>query len=387
VNDPLVLSGAVEVLATRGWEGLRPAGVASQIGRSVRTVVNRAADRPELAEWVIRRDGQDAFAQRWTHLLHALDEARGSLEPEILAAALADIGAWQSTHQATALAELLVIGQFDPAIAPLIESQITDVIAKSLDESTAPTDIAAMGSVAAVMVGLMMASRSTRAPLAADSAAFRTFAEAVLAPDAPSDLPDVDAAHMDIEPQLDQDPLLDQVLNNCLLLIGVHGYEGVTVAEVAELAGTSEGTVFGRYGTKAALFQTALARQLAAGLAVNEAFVASLVDDYGRGIANAVQLREAMRPHRQGSRTRSLEFKRLEWHQDDALAKAREQEDAFRASLLEQPGWADYETEGEFHVEIALFLGCITLVKYVPAMADLPLNSVTVPWDRLRRAR
>ena len=66
---------------------------------------------------------------------------------------------------------------------------------------------------------------------------------------------------------------------------------------------------------------------------------------------------------------------------------ARTAADQLRADLLAEPGWAAYETEAEFHLEIAQFVGVHTLPLLLENAVDIPFGDVTVPWDRVRLER
>lgn len=384
VNDVAVRDAALSVLSVKGWEHLHARAVAREIGRSARTVANRATDRTSLARLVLAARIAPAVIERWGDIDAAM---RRTPDAGALARFLSRSVSWQDSPEGAGFAELVVVSNFEPEVARELRATVGAAMTASLDACAAATQRAQIAWAAALFVGAPLAGRLPRAAQLGDDEAFRSLTSALIAPDAPRDLPLAPATHMDIEPTLDPDPLHDVVLNTTLLLLGTRGYERMTVRDVAELSGTSEGVLFTRYGSKSHLLRTALQRQNEAGWQLNEDYVSGLAEEHGRGIANAVVTRETLAPHRRAARSRTLELHRLAWHDPEALAAASGEMDRLRESLLERPGWAAYETEAEFHLEVLLFLGWIGLSSVVDGLGDLPLDVVSVPWDRLRSAR
>jgi AcrR family transcriptional regulator len=384
VNDAPVREAACRVLVEQGWGRFTIARVAAELGRSARTVTERAGSPVELAAQLATSVAAAELLDRCTDLVGAWRLSRDVGDPAPLVRALRRTARWQGSEGARVLAELVVVAHF------------VDEVGQALAESTRsplramhalPDGDGAVPSLIAMSVGLAMSARAPRAGLLLDVGAFDSYACACVTGDRSVPLPFAPADHMDRVPTLDADPVINALLNQMLSSVGRRGYDGTRIKDVAAEVGVSEGFVFSRYPTKADLLAAALAHHDEAGFALNEAYVRGLEADHGRGVANAVMLRESLRPGREVGRARVLEFARMSWHDAAGAHAARTAADQLRADLLAEPGWAAYETEAEFHLEIAQFVGVLTLPLLLENAVDIPFGDVTVPWDRVRRER
>ena len=384
VNDAPVLDTACRVLAEEGWGQFTIARVAQRLGRSVRTVSARAGSPSALAAQVADAVAGPELVERAADLVGAWMLSRQVRTPRALVDALRRTARWQVTQPARVLAELVVVGHFDREV----ERALGGAVRKPLAElRQVPGGAGVVPALVSFVVGLALSSRAVRAPLLLGDGAFDSYAAACIAGLDPAPLPRVNADHMDHAPELDPDPVMNALLNRMLEGVGTRGYDGTRVKDIAADVGVSEGYVFGRFPTKASLLTAALAHHDEAGYALNEEYVRRLEADHGRGIASSVMLRESLAPGREVARARVLELARMGWHDEDGARAAAAAADQLRADLLRQPGWAGYETEAEFHLEIAQFVGAITLPLLYPDADEIPLDVLMVAWDRVRRDR
>jgi AcrR family transcriptional regulator len=384
VNDAPVQEAACRVLVDDGWGSFTIARVAAVLGRSVRTVSARAGTPAELASQLVATTAGPQLVDRCADVVGAWQVGRHLGQAWPLCAALRRTAQWQSSDEARLLAELVVVARFVPEVdAAFVESIRAPIAAMS----RLPGGDGVVPMLAALTVGLALSSRAERAGLLLEDGAFASYAQAVLGADEPRVLPEEPADHMDLEPRLHPDPIMNALLNRMLRLVAERGYDGTRIKDVAADVGVSEGYVFSRFPTKASLLAAALAYHDEAGYALNEAYVRRLEVTYGRGVANAITMREALRPSRVVPATQVLELARLSWHDPDGARAAAQAADELRADLLREPGWAAYETEAEFHLEVAQFVGVLTMPLVVDDALAVPLDAVMAPWDRVRRER
>jgi AcrR family transcriptional regulator len=72
-----------------------------------------------------------------------------------------------------------------------------------------------------------------------------------------------------------------EILDAAAMVFGAHGFDAATVAEVAEGAGVSPGTVIHYFGSKAALFKAVMEDRLGSGIEEDEALLIAHRGTYG----------------------------------------------------------------------------------------------------------
>lgn len=363
-----ILDAATELLANSGVPNVTVAAVARTIGTSIRPVHNRMSTRSQLLI--------AAWRQR---LLPEL----GALLQGVVAGGPARRTALQAAHRRTptrdAAIDLVLTARFhadvDAEVQQTLGAQITRWTQPSAGLS--PESAARNAFLLCLALGLLIGARHARAETLDLPTSLPTWLAAANHPGKPRPLPARSATHIDDYPVLAPgDPALDILLNTALELISRRGFDQVSVAQIARAAGFTEGLVFSRYATKLDMVIDATQRQNEAGLALNNTFTTALYDDFGPAIAEAVLLREAQLPGREVGRSMALEQIRLGWRHA-SLAKAQDDAlDEFRAGLLQQPGWADYESETDFFLQMALSWGAYLLPFFNPDVHALPYDVV-----------
>jgi AcrR family transcriptional regulator len=290
--------------------------------------------------------------------------------------------ALERTPELDAIAEILVLAHFDSVLAEAVDETLLTSMRNSCTPSDRLTAVDAARNAYAVslVLGLLLMSRYPWARDPGLDEALRLRYLALSTDVTITKLPIADAPHMDVRPVLAaDDPALDLLLNTTLETIAGKGFDATTVHEVCEGAGYTEGLAFRRYRTKMDLLIDATRRQEAYGWRANADFMRSIEDVHGLAVAEAIYVREALKPGRSIARVMTLEESRLSWHNLRLLTASIDELSAFRARLLTEPGWGEIETDADFFLNTAAPLGCLLLPRIVPEAFDLPWNAVTVP--------
>lgn len=374
-NTALMLDAATQVLADPGWRGFNFHQVAHAMGVSEQPIRNRVDSRESLAAVTWRQRLADPLAAA---LDEVLDHAGGD--------GLVDTLRWfrEPSYATNATAEILVLAQFDATIHEAVDTTLGEYLRRriaSRDEQAAATAYAV-----SLALGLMFVNRHPDAPWELDDA-IRTRARALAQPRNSLGLPDVAAPHLDVDPVLaDDDPALQDLLASCLAQVSEHGFDNVSVRQIARRAGYTEGLIYARYAGKQEMFLDAVRRQQQAGWELNHEFVTRLEEEYGDALAEAIQWQQFQRPSRARARALVLEQLRMTWHDDDLKTAWAADMAAFRAALLDKPGWAAFETDGDFVLNVAAPFGLYLLPAYVPGVDLLPYDAVTLPlYEEFRR--
>lgn len=373
-NDATVLSAGVHVLADVGWSGFTVASVARMAGLSDKAVRSRGNDPGELAAWLWSASLGPGIVSKLSAVVRELEAARASGSAARLVEALT--GCVTTDSSSRAVVEALIMGRFEPRLRHAIESDLGAAMQVWLAPSR-DADAARAGYAMALALGLMLSAHYPQAQVNLD-VALAHHAEALLSDTPPHAVPDRPARHMDDYPELAPgDPALDILLNQTLELVGTHGFDRVTVMEIATSAGVTEGMVFYRYPTKLALFVDATRRQHAAGWQLNHDYAESLAREFPPGIADAIHIREYLKPGREMSRSMLLEQLRLGRRHPELMTETLEVIDEFLAQLDEQD--KSPASAAGFYVSEARDIGLCALPLLAPECWLLPFDVVTVP--------
>ena len=378
-TDDRILDATAALLASGGAPSVTLAAVARGIGTSIRPVHNRVASRGELLATTWRERLCPGIAAVLSDVIDGVQPARTGA-PQPLLAALATTTVRSTLRDAGT--ELLLNARFHPPLAAAVDETLgAQIRAWTHPTSQQPPQTAARHAfVLALALGLMIGARHQRARTLDLPQALPTWVAALQHDSLGQPLPTRSATHIDEYPVLaPDDPALDILLNTALEMISQRGFDQVTVAQIARAAGFTEGLVFSRYATKLDMLLDATRRQNEAGLALNHAFTSALQSDFGTALAEAVLLREAQLPSRVVGRSMALEQIRLGWRHAPMAQAQNQALDDFRADLLQQPGWADYESETDFFLQMALSWGAYLLPFLSPDVYALPYDVILIP--------
>lgn len=375
-NDEAILRASVGLLADEGTAGLALGRVARRAGLSVRPVRDRYSDRTALAAAV----WDHLLAPTWAESIEAVIAAADSGDERALLAALTPFARPADPHRAAG--ELLMLAAHDEGVRAIVSDAAIAPLTRVLGGSgVGRTRAAAQGYAAMLALGLLLESwreGATEVDLSGlaqrVSAAFRAQAK-------PRRLPSAAAPHLDEGAVIDTgDPLWDAVLRATLRQVGTRGYEAATVESIVAEAGCSQTVLFRRYATKREAFLDATRRMFGAATALNVAYQQRMAKVHSPGVAEAIILREYMRPGREVERVIGLEQYRLAWH-DHAMREALQaeqrpvQEAFLRAHADLPPG----DARALLHAELAMGMGTVLLAQLVPEAWALPYDVVTVP--------
>lgn len=381
-NDQRILDGATELVVERGWSSFRLVTIGEACGLSKRPVMDRYADRSELAAALWRERLDPALTDALTALLAAGGQADGPVDPVALAEAL-DVFAHPDAQLRAAI-EILIVSQFDAAI----DAQVRGGLMQQLSEWCTPragsvtrANAARRAYLVMVALGLLMASGHSQAPGVDIGPRAAELAVALADDRRPASLPKRRAHHVVRSTEFaGDDPDRDALREAALELVATHGLDGTTTKAVARLAGFSEAKLFQHFSSKVDLFQQAVDLQQRRSGQANTDFVAQVAQDHGRGIAEAVFLRELMRPSVAQTRLLASEHKRVSFHQTDVQAREEEVLAEFFAEAWAQvPQASQIEARSAFHYDYATGLGAAVLPILLPEAWALPYDVVTVP--------
>ena len=283
-----------------------------------------------------------------------------------------------------AAAELMLVSQFDL----VLRAAVRDGLGGQIEAWCTPeprqvtrADAGRRGYLLCQSLGLLLAGHRPGIEGIDLRHEARLLTAALAAPAKPTALPRARARHLDEKTPFDTgDATLDALLQSVLDQVGADGFDRASVERIVAAADSSQGALFGRYETKLDLFIDATRRQHAIALRVNHEYIQQIATSHGAGAADAVTLREFMRPGREQSRAHLLEQLRISWHEESLLlAQAEELEVFAREEFVIGVSRTRKEVPGYVHFGYALGLGAAVLPVLFPACWTLPYDVVTIP--------
>ena len=376
-NEASIVAATAKLLAGGGWGAVTFNAVARAAQLSVRPVEYRFGSRVELAVAV----WEAALADPVAHALTGVQRLAGlDGSPAEPAAALADAMRTLSSPSdlLRAAAELLVVAHFHPSLSTAIRTRLRAFIMRPGDD---PVQAAQRAYLSAIVLGsILTATRHAhRTDLARDWVGWSTLLLArVAAPRAVAAAPSgIDERETD--PVLDaHDPRLNRLLVACLRVVSERGFDDATTRDIADASGFSEGLLFGRYPTKAALLIDAVTRLQTNALAESLERRRERIDRYGVEAAQAAELEAFFAPVMRPAQVIALEFERLGAH--DALVRARLQAQFDQAiEAFHRGGGATPEVlTASVIAAFATGMGMILLAEFVPEAVDLPFSAIVL---------
>lgn len=376
-NDRVIIEATSYLLGERGWSDLTLSSVARRAGLSLTPVRDRYPDRLALAAAAWEQTIGPAWARSISSVIAAADAASS----EGLHAALEPFLKPGRLHRAAG--ELLMVAAHDDAVRTVVAAQAIDPLAPLLDPSAAdgPSRRAVRGYAVILALGLLMESWRSHADAVDLAAPVVDVARALRSPGTPRVLPPDSAPYLDEGPRFDTgDPRWDSLLRATLRQVGSRGYEAATVEAIVADAGCSQGVLFRRYRTKAEAFLDATRRMIGAATQLNLDYQQRIAREYSPGVAEAIMLREFMRPGREIERVIGLEQYRLAWWTPSLRAELEaEQAPAQAAYLHSVAHLPSAQALARLHLEFAMGMGPVLLAQLHAAAWQLPLDVVTVP--------
>ena len=369
-----IADAATSILANEGWGALNAASVAREARCTVATVRARATTRIDLARMAWQRRAGERIAADLAYVTEAADVIgrTGDVEPLVFA--------WSRmtnrTLELDAAMELLVVANTNPEVAGITDPGLREIIDPADDRDP----LRRLRRTAAVGIGLGLAL-TNRHPWAQDRDLRRalTSRAGTLAEieDMPGPPDDADQYLTTVPVLADDDPVLDSLLRATIDLIATRGADDITVHEIGEAVGATEGLVFSRYPTKLALVADALHRhsvRMWESMAETGRRNAML---HGPAMAGAIYDAQWLDPSRAALRAVNLEQARVSWHYTPLLMEAIERVTAFRRTIGELPGWAQLQADLDFFLDFADGIGLMLVQRFAPDAGDLPWLSIS----------
>ena len=387
-NDERILDVAVRLAAQEGWPGLQVAPVAEAAGLSRRTVSDRAHDRSGLAAWVWSQRLAPGVVDSLSALIQAMtpDATKDTVDAQRLGHAMEAFTA--PDERMRAAAELLIVATFDPLLHLAVQDTVGAALAQWLTPApglVSEADAARRGYVIATALGLLLEARRQEGVRVDLSAEWQHLCAGLTAPDADLALkqavPEVHFDHWDGTFDFATgDPALDRLLQATRDEIGTKGYDAATIDSIVAASGRTKGLLFGRYPSKKQLFNDVTDRYTKGMYDLNEQAWAQMLQTMTPPIAEAVLLREFMRPGREHLWVFALEQYRLAWHDPDMRqAVAASMADAIAQRVASDPTRSPEQWQATLFVAAAQGIGTMLLGSCYDQAWTLPYQVITVP--------
>ena len=390
LNDERILDAAVRLADQEGWHGLLIARVADAAGLSRRTVSDRVPDRQALATRVWSQRLAPVVIDALGRLVQAMSPDSGSGSPSVDAQRLGQAmeAFTEPDERMRAAAELLIVAGFDP----LLHLAVHDTVGTALAQWLTPTpglvsdaDAARRGYVIATALGCLLEARRQEGVRIDLTAEWEQLCAGLTAPDADqaleSPVPEVHFDHWDGAFDFATgDPAQDRLLEATRDEIGHKGYDAATIDSIVAASGRTKGLLFGRYPSKKQLFNDVTDRYTKGMYDLNEQAWERMLQTMPPAIAEAVLLREFMRPGREHLWVFALEQYRLSWHDRDMReAVAASMAEAIANRMESDPTRTPEQWQATLFVAAAQGIGTMLLGSCYDQAWTLPYQVMTIP--------
>jgi AcrR family transcriptional regulator len=390
LRDGIILDAAQEILANAGWRALSLLSTADAAGVSRKSLHSRYANKNSLAVEVWR----ERLSIPLLATLKSSLSAGGLLDskpvyPKFEASLLA---AARPSQALLGSVELLIISLFEPEIRDEVSAQFKSQVL----EWTTPKpgkisrSLAAQRAyVIAISLGYILAARypQDKNRINVKATATNLF-ESLLENRKPTNLPQISFKHFEEEIDFETGDLaIEALFNATLKMVGGLGYEGASINLIAQEAGFTEGLIFSRYKNKLELFLAATHAAGAIGLRKSNDAMTYLEKEWPLGVAEAIFMREYLKPGIDRSRALHLEKLRVSWGIPALLeSQIKEIETFVESAKKGRKYWGGSNAFNYIHAAYAMGLGLSLFATINPNAYLLPLDVVTVlVEERLRK--
>ena len=372
-HDADLLRGALVDVAERGWDAASIRSMAQRSGLTHGAVYGRVANRGEWGAKVWAGLLRPALDRHLTGVSEAIRRRdAGALRALLHEAAVADV-------DLRAALELVMAAAFDPGLRDAVRLPAADLVGEYLNGS--PADAARHAVAVSLVLGLVLTSTRPWVREAPVSEALGRWSECIVAEASASDIPADRAMHLGVVPEFTTgDDRIDRLLLAVINEVGAHGYARTTIQRICALAGVTSGLAYARFSGKLEIFLAAIQATLAEGFSENTAWLHELTGAHGRATAEAIAIREIMRPDLTVARTLTLEQARLA-NFEPRLAQIHVSQE--RSELESRARQVEPDAQRMIvalgHVELALSLGVLIVADLAPEAWRLPYIVVTGP--------
>lgn len=367
-----IVSATTSVLAADGWGALAFTRVAERAGLSERPVRDRFDTREALAVAAWQATAGPALAEAIGVLVESGTDA------DALTQALR-----RFTHPETemrACREIVLVGRYEPSIDEAVRATVGPLLGPLLQPSRGSltrAQAAGHAYLLGVALGLLLHADMPGAQALDLTRPVAELARALANPVPARYLPSGRFEHLDRPVTIDTPDILgNAALTAILLEVSAHGYDAATIDSIARASGYSQGVIFNRYRTKRDLFIDASSRMLTAAAEQNATALRAVAASSSEAIAQAVMLREMMRPHRAHLRTITLEQLRLANHEPELMASIERAVHAAVEQLVTTPT-ERADLAAHIHFGLATGDGPLLLADWEPTAWKLPFDTIT----------
>jgi hypothetical protein len=376
-NDARVLAAAEAILADTGWGDLSRKAIARRAGTSEQVVRDRAEQASTLLLVAWRRRLGPLAVRRLTAFLDGVGvgAVEGGARAEAWKPFVEPDAAWRT------IAEALIVARYESDVREVIEADLGAALRGWMGANVAPERAAQRAFALARALGLVLHARPVAVTAAEFAPVAAAFAALLVQPASLQPLPEERAEHLDrLMPFDSGDPQQDALMRAMFEEVGTVGYERTVLGRVTRRAGTDLNFVYRKFGSKLGLFQAATAAQRLPSLEANAVYRAALAERYGEGIAEALFIRELLRPGRGLQRTCDLEQLRLSWHDASLAAGVAQETEALVARTRGvNPDAPEGIVRAAIHAGRATGSGLLLLSEMLPHTWSLPFQVVTLP--------
>lgn len=375
-NDARIREMAATNLAEEGIEGLTLGKVARDLGMSHTAMTHRYEHLDDL------------LCDLWEHfavpqidrtLAWISDEVAHFGDSDTVSKVAINKALFRETTEKLVMLELLVLAPNRSKLREVVQRTFDGCLGESIrNEPVVATQVVFLF---ALVVGIQAELRTASANQLQLIAVLSEVINAMASPGEVIALPKVDASHMRRYDFNTGDVRIDRILTSCLENVGRRGLVDATMSSIARDAGVSLGLIYSVYNSKVDLFFEATAIQSELGYKANLDFVMSLNKKFGTGIANAILIREWLSPNLSQFRAALLEEVRITWHNLDLRRRIQK----VRQNLVKDERVnGSRRTLSPFEqavqmVTLGLPIGIYIMGEALPATANLPFSTVTIP--------
>ena len=376
-NDDRILEAALRLLDHEGWEACSVARVAEDAGLSRPPILNRYVNRTGVVDAVWRE-------RLLQHVRDALMACVGAVAHHDAVALQDSLAACQDPDPLLRAAiEVILVSRYEERLGPcVIQTLDLDAWVSPRAGLLTPADAARNAFVLSLALGMLVEARRVGAWGRIDTTAdVGTIATALETDTQMTPLPAKRAEHLLQPPvfEVDNAPLA-AVLGATLVEVGTHGFEGATLQRIANASGYSTGVVFQHYESKRELFLDATMRMLTNAQRENLTYLSGIAEEHGPSIADAVLMREFLRPDLRTVRTITLEQYRMAWHDPVMEGPFRDaQHDFVEGTLQADPTMSRAQAESRAFIALSRGVGIGVLADLTPDAWKLPFDVVTRP--------
>lgn len=377
-TDQLVRRAALELLAEEGFSALAFTRISERAGVSRRPVHDRYDNRIDIAIDLWQNIAVDYLAAQLRELIDAYESEARAADRFVSVMQ----GFLSPTEELLSAIEILVISQFDARLRELISKSAIEVFDPLVahDGSDAAIRKATKRAYAtSFALGMLLVARLPSADVIDISPHSKRLYESLLLDAEIIELPHFEGRLFNNVAGFNTgDNALEGLLQAALDEVTEVGFDGATTVRIARRSGSSEGYLFSKYDSKLDLFIDAVKRKTAITLTANNDKLAEIAGEYGQPAADALMIKESMRPESPGRRAIALERLRIAMHNPEMRRVQAESLETFvRSVQAENAEWAEKMTLSRARFSFAVGAGVSAVPLLMPSAWNLPFNATT----------